>query len=148
MGQEANAWELDLGDDLHAAVGLYELVHLIDAPVIRPVPVVPRYCRGVSLWQGLVLPVIDLAAWLDAHRPRGQAELLGVLVYRTSPEAAPQFGALALADKPRRVAVSDEDMCELPGAIPLWRQLAVSCFSHGRAAVPILDTPAVFATAA
>lgn len=148
MGLEANAWELDLGDDLRAAVGLYELVHLIDAPVIQPVPVVPRYCRGVSLWQGLVLPVIDLAAWLGGHRPRGRAELLGVLVYRASPEEEAQFGALALADKPKRLAVGDEHMCELPGETPLWRQLAISCFRHGRVAVPILDTPTVFAKAA
>lgn len=145
---EANAWLLDLGRGLHAAVGELEMVHVLpDAPTLFEVPQTPDYCRQVLVWQGEVLPLMDVAMRLVA-RPASESGSRGLIVvtaFQQYPGAAPRHGALLLSTAPVRIRVNDAQACELPESQPVWRRLAVACFEHSdRGPVPVLDLRALF----
>jgi hypothetical protein len=108
-------------------------------------PLSPPYCRQVLVWNESLLPAMNLAAWLRPSQPvQRQWLLAGVFGYQTRPGATPGFGALLLAGIPERVRVSDDAACALPEKPKGWRKLAISCFQHGDAAIPILDLPHLF----
>ena len=141
---ESTAWVLALDQQLLAAVGEREMVHLIEAPTLLEVPRSPFYCRQVLVWNDAVLPAMDLAAWLrgqPAHRPQ---TLVGVFGYQTRPGADPEYGALLLANIPTRTRVTDEQACALPKQPNNWRSLAISCFQQSGHPIPILDLPRIF----
>jgi len=140
-----NAWLLDFGDACRAAVGARELLHLVDAPMTFAVPCTPEYCRRVVLWQERLLPVMDIARRVGAQ-PR-PAPFLAVIGYQQQRGEAPQFGALMLSSPPRQLAVSDEQACGLPDGSSAWQELAISCFEHQGAAVPVLDLRRIFSSA-
>ena len=141
---ESTAWVLALDQQLRAAVGEREMVHLIEAPTLLEVPRSPFYCRQVLVWNDAVLPAMDLAAWLRGQpAPRPQT-LVGVFAYQTRPGADPEYGALVLAGIPTRTRVTDEQACALPKKPGNWRALAISCFKQGDQPIPILDLPHIF----
>ena len=141
---ESTAWVLALDQQLLAAVGEREMVHLIEAPTLLEVPRSPFYCRQVLVWNDAVLPAMDLAAWLRGQpAPRPQT-LVGVFAYQTQPGADPEYGALLLADIPTRIRVADEQACALPQQPSDWRTLAISCFKQDDQPIPILDLPHIF----
>ena len=140
-----NAWLLDFGGDCRAAVGARELLHLVDTPVTFAVPCTPEYCRRVVLWQERLLPVMDIATRVGAQ-PR-KAPFLAVIGYQRQRGEYPQFGALALSSPPRQLAVSDEQTCQLPDESGAWPELAISCFEHQGAPVPVLNLSRIFSSA-
>jgi chemotaxis signal transduction protein len=145
---EAGAWLLDLGGGLFGAVGEREMVHVLpDRPVLQEIPQSPGYCRKVLVWQGEVLPLMDLAGRLAA-RPRvseGRPELIAVTAFQQQPGAAPRHGALVLNAPPVRVRVHDAQACELPEPQRRWQRLSIACFQHpDHGPVPVLDLPRVF----
>ena len=141
----ANAWMLDFGGSLRAAVGARELLHLVDAPATFAVPCTPEYCHHVVLWQERLLPVMDIAVRLGAA-PR-TAPFLAVVGYQRQRNEYPEFGALMLASPPRQLAVSDEQACRLTDEGSSWRELAISCFEHQGAPVPVLNLNRIFGSA-
>lgn len=140
-----NAWLLDFGDSCRAAVGTRELLHLVDAPATFDVPCTPDYCRSVVYWQERLLPVMDIAARLGAAPQR--APFLAVIGYQQQRGEYPQFGALKLASPPQQLAVSDEQACPLPAQIGAWQELAISCFEHQGAPIPVLNLKYIFGNA-
>lgn len=140
--QRPNAWLLDFGQGVRAAVGTRVLVHIIDDPRVHPVPCTPPHCHGVVSWQGKLLPVLDMAARLGAaaQMPR----LLAIAAYQDRPEEPARFGALLLAAPPVAVVVGDAQSCPLPEQPAGWDRYAVSCFDHQGKAVPILHPGRVF----
>lgn len=140
-----NAWLLDFGDSCRAAVGVRELLHLVDAPVTFAVPCTPGYCRRVVLWQKRLLPVMDIATRVGAQP--GQAPFLAVIGYQQRRGEYPQFGALMLSSPPTQLAVSDERTCRLPDEGSAWRELAISCFEHQGSPVPVLNLCRIFSSA-
>jgi chemotaxis signal transduction protein len=152
MMSEVNAWLLDLGGGLHGAVGDREMIHVLpDPPTLHQIPQSPGYCRQVLVWQGEVLPLMDLAKRL-APEPTGAAEaaagtrnLVGIAVFQRYPGEAPQYGALLLRRMPARIAVSDADACDLPESLQVMRPFSASCFSYQKVGpVPVLDLHRVF----
>lgn len=143
--KSSGAWILTLDEILHAAVGERELIHLIETPVLLDVPLSPSYCRQVLVWNQILLPTMDLAAWLHQGQPvqRGRT-LAGIFAYQTKPRAEPAYGALLLAGIPDRAHVTDNDACALPKQPVSWRTLAISCFKRGQNPIPILDLRCVF----
>jgi chemotaxis signal transduction protein len=147
-----NAWLLDLGGGLHGAVGDREMIHVLpDPPTLHEIPQSPGYCRQVLVWQGEVLPLMDLAKRLspeptDAPDPvSGRRDLVGVAVFQRERGEAPQYGCLLLRSMPARIAVSDADACELPDSLEAMRPFSVSCFSDTKIGpVPVLDLHRVF----
>lgn len=140
-----NAWLLDFGDSCRAAVGTRELLHLVDTPATFEVPHTPVYCRRVVVWQERLLPVMDIAARLGAA-PRN-APYLAVVGYQQTRGEYPQFGALMLASPPQQLSVSDAQACQLPAQSSAWQELAISCFEHQGATVPILNLSRIFSSA-
>ena len=95
---ESTAWVLALDQQLRAAVGEREMVHLIEAPTLLEVPRSPFYCRQVLVWNDAVLPAMDLAAWLR-RQPAHRAQTLVEKNFAT-----PQRLDLARADRDRTAA--------------------------------------------
>lgn len=145
---QANAWVLDLGEGLQVAVGVYELVHIIEAPRIFPVPVAPAYFYGASLWQGEPLPIMDLSRRLSTHCGTQAPSLIAVTVYHDPGSETLRYGGIGLSIKPRQETVCDAQQCALPEEFPRWRDFAISCFSDGAThPIPILDVSAAFSRA-
>lgn len=142
----SNAWVLTLEDNtLRAAVGEREMMHLIEAPVLLNVPLSPFYCRQVLLWNQVLLPAMDLAAWLHQGQPiQRKKTLAGIFAYQTRTTTMPAYGALLLAAIPDRAQVTDNNAAPLPDQPTGWRTLAISCFKQGSELIPILDLPYIF----
>ncbi|HEY6096372.1 MAG TPA: chemotaxis protein CheW [Gallionellaceae bacterium] len=136
------AWLLDLGASNRAAVGVRELLHLIDAPRTHEIPCTPAYCRHAVLWQDRLLPVMDMAGRLGGELQTGS--LLAVVGYQQVRGELPRFGALMLASPPRQVEVSNEQACDLPEEAQRWKSLAISCFDYQGDAVPVLNLGRIF----
>ncbi len=146
-GVEVTAWILPLDGWYRAAVGERELIHLIEKPVLLDVPCTPFYCHQVALWQGRILPVMDIAAWLTGQPIQRIRPWICVCVYQPTTTADLEYGALVLAEIPTREKVRDLQMCPLPDDPPGWAEIAVSCFADSIGAVPILDLPLIFSEA-
>jgi len=144
---EGIGWLLNLDGRHRAAVGQGEMVHLIETPALMEVPGSPFHCRQALLWEELLLPAMDLAAWLEGQPTPRHQTLAGICAYQPPGATEPAFGALLLADFPRRLRVDDEQASDLPEQPPGWRELAISCFDTGDGAIPILDLPYIFSGA-
>lgn len=142
--QASTAWILDFQGGYRAAVGEFEMVHLIQSPTLVNIPQTPFYCRDVLIWQGWILPVMNLGAWLEGSAMESQQLLTGVFVYQQNTNSDPKYGALLITNVPRRIQVSDQQACDLPKQPRGWRQLAVSCFKDSNMTVPILNLPSIF----
>ena len=141
---DSAAWVLTLAGQMHVAVGERELVHLIEAPTLLEVPLSPYYCRQVLVWNDIVLPAMDLAAWLQGQPVQRWLTLAGVFAYQRRPGTTLEYGALLLAGIPTRARVADEQACPLPEPPAKWHALAISCFQQDNQPIPILDLPTIF----
>jgi len=145
---EAAAWLLDLGGGLHAAVGEREMLHLLpDPPTLYRIPQSPPYCRQVLVWEGEVLPLMELARRIpvgEGARTEAQG-LIAITAFQEHPGAAPRRGALLLSAAPVRIGVNDAQACALPEPRSVWRRLAIACFEHpARGPIPVLDLARLF----
>lgn len=144
---EATAWIVDLADGLRAAVGERDMIHLVEQPLCESIPYTPAHCCCVLLWEGEILPIMDLTLWLTGQSVEPTCRSIGIVAWQTQPEAAPQYGALLFSGLPRKVQVSDEQRCDLPLQPSGWKTVAISCFRHHGQPVPILDLPLIFSGA-
>jgi chemotaxis signal transduction protein len=139
------AWIISLTDDLSAAVGEFELVHILpDIPVLFEVPKTPFYCRQVFVWQHKIVPVMDIATRFATARSN-TSPIIGIFAYRTETGLV-EYGALLLTTMPRRVEVSNEQACGLPTDLQLWLPYTRCCFQETEnQAIPILNLERLFA---
>lgn len=142
--RQATAWVLALDSELRAAVGEREMVHLIETPTLLDAPWTPFYCRQILVWNNLLLPAMDVAAWLRGRPAARERTLAGVFAHQTAPGAEPDYGALLLAAIPERARVIGGQACALPEQPSGWRTLAISCFQQGGQPIPVLDLPFIF----
>ncbi|MFC1684068.1 chemotaxis protein CheW [Pseudomonadota bacterium] len=142
------AWLLNLGGDCYGAVGHLHLVHLVVAPACSDVPHSPFYCQKVYVWQGNILPVMDLASRLAGHPALLEEDgesLLGIVAFQETADEPPRYGGVLLSAPPQRIDVTDEQAAELPEHPSGWQILGSACFEHPEhGPVPILNLPAVF----
>jgi len=137
-----NAWLLDFGQMLHAAVGMRVMMQVIEDPQLQPVPCTPPHCNSVFAWQGHILPVVDVAAMLGED-PQ-ESRLLAIAGFQEYPGANTQLGAFLLSAPPVAIIVDDEQACPLPDHPSEWKDISVSCFGHQGDAVPVLHLPRIF----
>ena len=142
MMKNLNAWVLDLGLGYKVALGIREILHLIDAPATFTVPCTPPYCSKVVPWQGRMLPVMELASRLDGKSIAGQ--FIAVVGYQKVRGEYPQFGALLLTSPPTKILVNESNACELPEKMYSWRELVISCFELNGESLPVLNLNRVF----
>jgi len=155
MSLESNGWLLKMRGKWRAAVGLRELVHVLPySPRLYRVPQTPAHARHVIVWEGKIVPVADLAAYLEAgaepvlrsatDRP-SLDHLVGIIAYQAAPGSAISLAGMLLGEVPERIRVTDEQACALPESPSGWYQVSISCFEHpDYGAVPILDLPRLF----
>jgi len=134
--ERPNAWLLDFGQTLRAAVGLRVLLQIVDGPRLHSVPCTPPHCRSVLPWQGRLLPVLDLAVLLGSQ-PQ-QPHLLAVAAYQERLGEPTRFGALLLTTPPVGIIVGNDQACPLPEYPQAWGKFALSCFGHQGDAIPVL----------
>lgn len=137
-----NAWLLDFGNGIHAAVGAKVLLHIIDEPKLHTVPCTPSYCHSVVSWQELLLPVMDMASMLDSQ-PQTPL-LVAVAGYQDQAENLTRFCSFLLSSSPRAITVEDTQSCDLPEQPVKWNGYALSCFNYEDEAIPILNLARIF----
>jgi chemotaxis signal transduction protein len=131
------------------------MVHVLPySPRLHMVPQTPPHARHVILWEGKVLPVVDLSTYLEAGAEPGLRtvtnrlsldHLVGVVAYQAAPGSEVSLAGMLLGKIPERIWVTDEQACALPESPSGWHQVAISCFEHPDCgAVPILDLPRLF----
>jgi chemotaxis signal transduction protein len=140
----SNAWVLPLDDTFSAAVGEFEVAHLVHYPALFSVPGTPYYCNRVLVWQDQILPALDLGAWLRGRASQSNQNLVAVTTYPDPSSDDMCYAGLLLADIPSQLTVDDSQACDLPSAPAGWGSLAISCFRHHDRVVPIIDLQTVF----
>lgn len=140
----ANAWLLDLGDSMHAAIGMRELVQIIDAPNTFSVPLTPAHSRNVMFWQKRMVPVLDLSIRLENRASKGK--LMAIVAFQEADKGA-GLGAIILTAPPVRIAVDDTQACTLDDDTVRWQELANSSFTQDGAVIPVLHLSRIFGAA-
>lgn len=145
----STAWLLPLNDGLTAAVGEYEILHLLHFPALFKVPGAPYYCQNVLVWQNQILPAFDLAAWLHQEPKHQEQKLIAIAAYEdiNAESDTTSYAGLLLADIPQQTVVDDEQACDLPDQPANWEKIAISCFKRDDRAIPIIDLQTIFSGA-
>lgn len=142
---DVNAWLLDIGSGMQAAVAENEIVEYLVSPRTHRVPLAPPYCASVVFWRNHILPVFDLARLSQSSSTTCGTHLC-VLVYQTAPKKPLQHLAITLQAPPERIVVSDDDACGWPEAFPeMWTSITRSMFRCKGAVTAVLDIEALCA---
>jgi len=150
-GSGCKAWMLPLGKGRHAAIGEYEMVHIIPEWVrLQSIPLCPVYCHKVLMWQGQLIPVFDLQAWLRtqtgivADTAQDAMPIICIVAYEDDNRTV-GYGGILLSALPFRTDVLDDQLCDFPDDDDRWSAIAVSCFSDpGGGPAPVLDLARIF----
>ena len=140
----SSAWLLSLGSSYQAAVGLRDMIHLTVAAETFAIPQAPFYCYQAILWQGNIVPLIDLEGWLKGAATNDDTKYVAIVAYQVEDKI--EYGALSLSAPPKRIQVEDSQSCSLPDDPVLWRKISSACFKAQDAAIPILDLVTIFHT--
>lgn len=150
----SNAWLLTFSDNLHAAVGNLEMVHVLPhIPDLFEIPQTPLHCRHVIVWHDKLLPLMDITMFLTGKSNQEHASLtngetvLGLMAYKPLSGEKQKYGALLMSEVPVRTEVDDQQACSLPTHPKGWAALAISCFEHhDHGHVPILDLSRIYSS--
>jgi chemotaxis signal transduction protein len=144
----ASAWIMPITDSVFISVGEFELVHVLpDQPQLYKVPKAPRYCQQVFIWQDKVIPVMNLAKRFGFEQHSLVINrFIAIFAYRAEKTGLLEYGALLLNDTPSRTEVNDEQLCQLPVDLSLWRHCFRSCFreTNLQTSIPILKLERLF----
>lgn len=129
------------------ALAPHATLEIVERPQAIAVPGQAPHALGLLAWHRRHVPLVDLRTVLDPGGPRAAAAFPYALVVvgRDTPGAPATFAALALRELPETVRVRDGDACALPDGRTPWHRIAVSCFTHGGDAVPVVDVPRLLA---
>ena len=150
-GSGCKAWMLPLGEGGHAAIGEYEMVHIIPEWVrLQSIPLCPVYCHKVFMWQGQLIPVFDLRVWLrpQDHKitdiNQESAPSICIVAFEDE-DRTTGYGGILLSALPFKTGVLDDQLCDFPDDNYRWSAIAVSCFSDpGGGPSPVLDLARIF----
>jgi len=140
----SSAWLLTLGSSYQAAVGLRDMVHLIAGAETFEVPQAPFYCDQTVLWQGNIIPLIDIEGWLKGAVTDNDIKYAAIVAYQAQDKI--EYGALSLSTPPQRIQVEDSQSCLLPEDPVLWRKISNACLNVQGIVTPILDLAIIFHT--
>lgn len=146
---KAQAWIISITNTVLAAVGEFELVHIMpDNPVLFNVPKAPPYCQQVFIWENKIIPLMNLAVRFNLQKElKTNSRFIAIFAYRTAKTGQVEYGALFLTAPPLRSEVSDIQGCSLPTDLSSWRYYVRSCFQEIRTKkeIPILNIERLFA---
>ncbi len=138
----ANAWLLDLGGAMCVAIGMRELVQIVEVANTFSVPLAPASSNKVMFWQKRVLPILDLS--LRMSHIESTSSLLAIVAYQDKETESAGLGAIILTAPPLRIAVDDAQACSLDEATADWRELANASFKRDNAVIPVLHLSRLF----
>jgi len=148
MAQTSRAWVLDVGAGQHAAAGAPHVVEYLLATETVPVPRTPPHCRGLLLWRGRMIPVLDLAPLVAESATAATATRRAVvLAWQERPGEPLQYGALLVTAAPGETWVSDDMAGDLAAAPAAVRHFARAGFMAKDRLIPILDVRRLFGRA-
>lgn len=140
------AWLLTHHQQTVTAVGKREMIHLLPSPPLFKVPDAPFYCQNVLTWEGKIIPVLDLAAWLYKKTITREKYYVAIVAYQSFENQDIEYGGLLLTESPDHTEVDDKQACELPESPENWQKVAISCFSDKEQVIPVLDIPVIFSS--
>jgi len=138
----SDAWLLECGESLLIAVGDHEMAEYVQQQNFYTVPGSPAYCSSVIVWQGNIVPVMDLARLQGAASTASHANsLLCVLRYQPAPNTAVMNLAVRVTRAPQKIKVNDEHACEIPEELQASAlgQVNLACFNYDEKPVLIVD---------
>ena len=147
--QQATAWILQLGDEIHAAIGEREMIHIIDNPELTLAETPNKYCRQQISWQGTDLPVTDFREWfMNSNVSQNDVSYVAIVAFPEHNSDTPHYGGIVIEAIPYRTQVKDSQACALPESSQSWQEVSISCFSDQGQATPILNLAALFSSLA
>lgn len=148
---QQEAWVLNFGAGVQAAVAYHEMSQILLSPDLFPVPMAPSYCNHVLILRNRLLPVINMSRLLapiarpDQVHEDEEDDIVGIAVYQTAPNTPLHSVAMHLIELPQSIVVTDEMACE-PPSNPLWELFSIACFEYEDRAVPLLDLAVLFSS--
>jgi len=144
--QSTEAWLLECGA-VKVLISATNMLHVIEDSRLRHhVPMAPAHCNSVLVWQRHVMPVVNLAKWLDNSDRQNYP--YSCVVGWQDVDHGTEYGALVASAFPQRVMVHDVQCVTPPSDIAdAWRDHALCFVDHNKMYVPIID-PARFFDAA
>jgi len=144
------AWIISITDNLSAAVGEFELVHVLpDKPVLFTLPKAPSYCQQVFVWQNKIIPIMNLAEkfGLEKKTATNEHRVMSIFAYRAEKTGLIEYAALLSNATPRRSEVSDDQACPLPTDLHSLTHYVRCCFQDldTKQTIPILKLERLFA---
>ncbi len=141
----SRAWLLNFGHGLQAAVGAHEMSHVLLEATLYQVPLTPWFCNEVMVWQGIILPVMNVPSLIEGQSTSAPQKLIiGIGLYQDDPQKPAHYCAFHLLDTPESIYITDDQACELPVTQLFWKPLATSAFSIEGKSTPIIDFAALF----
>lgn len=141
----ARAWLLNFGHGLKAAVGLHEMSQIMLSSSLHKIPTTPFYASEILILEERVLPVVDVPKLLSGNATMTSSnDIIGIAVYQGLPNEPAHYGGLRLAGLPTSIDVEDIQACDLPESMLFWQPLSISCFSHNKEPIPVVDLSRVF----
>ena len=139
-----SAWLLEVSEVCNLAVGQFELVHIVDQPEYISIPQAPEYCRHAIIWNGVMVPVMNVSSWLLSSPQTDDDSIVAILIYKNS-SGELSYGGVKLNATPVLEKVSNDQECELPQSSDKLKAVSISCFvSSAGDAVPVLDIGCLF----
>ncbi len=142
---QTTAWLLEIDDNSYIAIAEKAMIHIVLEPKLFHIPHTPQHCHQVILWQHELLPVVDLAVYLQQKPIERSQTFIAIVAYQKTPyNQSIHYGSLSLNSAPARIQVNDNQQCALPIEPKRWQQIAISCIQHQNNIVPIVDLTKVF----
>ena len=114
---KCNAWLLPITEDSYAATGEFELVHIImDWIRLFSVPMAPSYCKNLFIWQGHLIPLFDMDAYIHWRGDQHQGGLrtagyICIVAYQSgAADGDVRYGGLLSRAMPFRTTVGDDQV--------------------------------------
>jgi chemotaxis signal transduction protein len=140
--QAIEAWLLECGS-LRLLVSPNNIQHVIESTdKYFHVPMMPAHCNSMLVWQQHVMPVVNVAVWLNAASTSCQ---YSCIMGWQDIDRGNEYGVLMTSAFPQRVKISDSN-CVTPSAevAECWQQCALCFVQLGNDVIPIIDPARLF----
>jgi chemotaxis signal transduction protein len=143
MMNAAEAWLVECGN-VRVFVSAVNMQHVIEhAGLHFAVPMTPKHCNSVLVWQQQVLPVVNLAEMMSQSAMASCA--YSCVMGWQDIERGTEYGVLAASKFPQRVMIHDSHCVEPAVEIAhVWQGLAMCFVEYNNKQVPIIDVARLF----
>ncbi len=150
--ETTQAWLLPLRGERVVAIGHDELRHLLIEPPIYKLPHAPRFCQSLVMWEEHLLPLYDLAAFMDTDNNSAADEtesqdpvdhIYAVIGFNLGVGKV-DYGAISITEPPLLIDVNDDDVTDIDRQIASRKMVVKSNFEYSGKRVPIINIKYLF----